>query len=152
MSIKFLKFISSKHRAKYDKMMHHNEELYKQIEDLDKSDDPGKAAKIQSLNQEITANYLTYAPYEINVPSCFPYDKGDRTPFVIEEFFAKELDLDFKNDGSRKFVPAVIDSWVIEQITKLEINTQAREMLKALIKVMDEKPSLVFAAVYREDY
>jgi len=53
MSIKFLKFISSKHRAKYDKMMHHNEELYKQIEDLDKSDDPGKAAKIQSLNQEI---------------------------------------------------------------------------------------------------
>lgn len=146
MSFKILKFLSSKHLAKYHKMMWKNEDLYKEVDKLNVSE--GTIEQIQDKINDITANYFAYAPYEITIPKLG--DK-DQTESIIEDFFIKEFDLDFSVENPKNYVPAVIDSWVLKKVIKLEINEKARNILKAVIKVMEAKPSLIFAVVYREN-
>lgn len=146
MSFKILKFLSSKHLAKYHKMMWKNEDLYKKVEELNTAG--GTSEQLQDMINDITANYFAYAPYEIAIPKLG--DK-DRTELIIEDFFIKEFDLDFTVENPENYVPAVIDSWVLKKIIKLEINEKARNTLKAVVKVMEAKPSLIFAVVYREN-
>lgn len=146
MSFKILKFLSSKHLAKYHKMMWKNEDLYKEVDKLNVSE--GTIEQIQDKINDITANYFAYAPYEITIPKLG--DK-DQTESIIEDFFIKEFDLDFSVENPKNYVPAVIDSWVLKKVIKLEINEKARNILKAVVKVMEAKPSLIFAVVYREN-
>jgi len=145
MSFKILKFLSSKHLAKYRKMMEMNEEIYKEVEKLNEAG--ASSEQLQDKINDITANYFAYAPYEITIPKLG--DK-DNTDLIIEDFFFKEFDLDIRNDPNT-YAPAIIDSWVLKKIAKLAINDSARNTLKAIIKVMETKPSLIFVAVYREN-
>jgi hypothetical protein len=126
--------------------MWNNEDLYKKVDELNQAG--GTSEQLQDMINDITANYFTYAPYEITIPKL---GDNDQTESIIEDFFIKEFDLDFTAENPNNYVPAVIDSWVLKKVIKLEINEKARNILKAVIKVMEAKPSLIFAAVYREN-